>query len=119
MEKQTKIVFTGITIIVVVIVVVVLILSIIGIRGVVPISEINQHPNRYINTEVTVKARYYMPIGDLYLITDESGLNMLSAKIMSGVDDSIIIQGGFYYWTGTITQQDSGIRLDVTDIQSV
>ena len=92
------------------------------------ISEIIQHPNRYVNTEVTIRGYYSMRIlkevvdGEfvwVYSISDESGFNAILGYVAEGIDESILIQGGEYYWTGMIIQMGDIIRMEISGIQPI
>lgn len=98
----------------------------------ISISEIKNHPNRYLNTEVDISGYYFQITNmqdtltySLFYITDNPdyylyGRNAIDAILYKdNVDESILIYGGEYYWTGIIEQIGSGIRLNVTYIKPV
>ena len=91
----------------------------------VSISEINDHPNSYLNKEVTIKAEYIFQKGGpglpgaVVLIRDESDESMDAMIPPIDVDTSILFIGGWYYWKGIIIPQGSGVGLDVTEITPV
>ena len=90
--------------------------------SIVSISKILQHPNRYINTNLTVQGLYsakYMGVDKewyYYIQEDEFVFDTISAEIEDKVDTSILIQGGEYYWTGRIVQEGETVRMMVNEI---
>lgn len=90
------------------------------------ISEINSHPNRYLNKEITVKAFYWLGGHFLpskpywYFTINDDNLMQLSCILNNNtIDKSILIVYGEYYWTGVIEQNYESIRLNVTYIEPV
>ena len=90
--------------------------------GIVSVDEVGKHSDRYMNTDVTVRGYYTTRAmglwGWIYTISDDSG-NSILAEIPEEVDDSILIQGREYHWTGKIVQEKNSIKLIVSNIQLV
>ena len=81
------------------------------------IDEINTHPNRYINTTITLQAEYrgkMTGIGDWEYIIDYYTYNSLRVSFLNTADTSILIKGGEYYFTGKILQTEETITGETT-----
>jgi uncharacterized protein YdeI (BOF family) len=91
-------------------------------RSTASIVVISQDPNKYVNTNVTVKGYYVTRAEDLwgwiYTIRDGAG-NVLVAELLENVDGSNLVPDTEYYWTGKVVQDKEVIKLIVSDIQPV
>jgi hypothetical protein len=88
----------------------------------VSIVVISRDPNKYVNTNVTVKGYYVTRTEDLwgwiYTIRDGAG-NVLVAELLENVDGSNLVPDAEYYWTGKVVQDEEVIKLIISDIQPV
>jgi len=126
--------------IIAVIVIVIIIIILISMFGGTRIKDIQEHPNDYLNKEVTIKA--YLLLGGkttVDIFTDDTTLHysgsiyqkkfmsdeaeaIMPISVRENVDTSILILGGEYKFTGIIKSYesllgDSGIYLEVTKIE--
>jgi hypothetical protein len=102
-----------------IILIVAVLLLVVGLCGcnnvgtnVISIREINQYPNKYINETVTVKASCAWLLdstSECMLYEDEQadGLSDIPAKVVAGVDTSIVnrsmvINKVYFYWKGIV-----------------
>lgn len=90
--------------------------------SVVSISDINEHPNRYLGSVVTIRGfystRFLNETGVWWYFINEDyyGFSSISSVLADSVDSSILIQGGEYYWHGVILQKNSKVYLLVDSI---
>lgn len=100
-------------------------------NNVVSIREIRQHPNNFINENVTVKAFSNGFTDSRCLLTeDETGelLSNIRAKVCAEVDTSMVVTMGYYYWKGIVRYDNnywdtnfdnSELYIEISEIQPV
>jgi len=88
----------------------------------ISIVELSHYPDKYADTNVTVKGYYVTRTEDLwgwiYTIRDGAG-NVIVAELLENVDGSNLVPDTEYYWTGKIVQDKDFIKLIVSDIKAV
>jgi len=134
----------------IIIISIILMVTLIGLSGceqkenssinIVSIDEILSHPNRYLNSSVTIRGfnsgysiiprQIFDPINgsyfidyNIYTISADYPLNHLESIRGEIEHDDPMTNNVFinteYYWTGIVISYDNEIRLEITDIQPV